>query len=148
MKVVKNETPKEEVKFTNVFGDEYIPEEEYEFICDDCLAEEVESLKEDVAWLAEDILDHDDILEMLWEKIQAVEDDQVQDAENLSDVVDIIGCLQESNKLTLDIIIKQNETIKILSNEVNDLHNGIIFLTIWSLVLTILTAVISLNVFF
>ena len=148
MKVVKNETPKEEVKFTNVFGDEYIPEEEYEFICDDCLAEEVESLKEDVAWLAEDILDHDDILEMLWEKIQAVEDDQVQDAGNLSDVIDIIGCLQESNKLTLDIIIKQNETIKVLSNEVNDLRNGIIFLTIWSLVLTILTAVISLNVFF
>lgn len=148
MKVVKNETPKEEVKFTNVFGDEYIPEEEYEFICDDCLAEEVESLKEDVAWLAEDILDHDDILEMLWEKIQAVEDDQVQDAGNLSDVIDIIGCLQESNKMTLDIIIKQNETIKVLSNEVNDLRNGIIFLTIWSLVLTILTAVISLNVFF
>jgi hypothetical protein len=98
--------------------------------------------------LSEDILDHNDVLEMLWEKIQSVEDDQVQDAENLSNVVDILGCLQESNKLTLDIIIKQNETINLLSKEVNKLYNGIIFLTIWSLVLTILTTVISLNVFF
>jgi hypothetical protein len=48
MKVVKNETPKEEVKFTNVFGEEYTPEEEFEFICDDCLAEEVDLLKEDI----------------------------------------------------------------------------------------------------
>ena len=147
MKVVHSKTPTEEVKVTNIFGDEYTPDE-YEFICDDCLAEEVEFLKEDVAWLAEDILDHDDILEMLWEKIQAVEDDQVQDTENLSDVIDIIGCLQEAHKLTLDIIIKQNETINLLSKEVNKLYNGIIFLTIWSLVLTILTVVISLNVFF
>jgi len=147
MKVVKKEAPKEEVKITNVFGDEYTPDE-YEFICDDCLAEEVESLKEDVAWLAEDILDHDDVLEMLWEKIQSVEDDQVQDTENLSDVVDILGCLQEAHKLMLDIIIKQNETINLLSKEVNKLYNGIIFLTVWSLVLTILTVVISLNVFF
>jgi hypothetical protein len=85
---------------------------------------------------------------MLWEKIQSVEDDQVQDAENLSDVVDIIGCLQEANKLTLDIIIKQNETIKILSDEVNKSYNGIIFLTVWSLILTVLTVITSTNVFF
>lgn len=147
MKVVKKEAPKEEVKITNVFGDEYTPDE-YEFICDDCLSEEVELLKEDVAWLAEDILDHDDVLEMLWEKIQSVEDDQVQDAENLSDVVDIIGCLQEAHKLMLDIIIKQNETINLLSKEVNKLYNGIIFLTIWSLILTVLTVITSTNVFF
>lgn len=147
MKVVKKEAPKEEVKITNVFGDEYTPDE-YEFICDDCLADEVELLKEDVAWLAEDILDHEEVLQMLWEKIQAVEDDQVQDAENLSDVVDIIGCLQEANKLTLDIIIKQNETIKILSDEVNKSYNGIIFLTVWSLILTVLTVITSTNVFF
>jgi Mg2+ and Co2+ transporter CorA len=85
---------------------------------------------------------------MLWEKIQSVEDDQLQDVENLSNVVDILGCLQEAHKLVLDIIIKQNETINLLSKEVNKLYNGIIFLTIWSLVLTILTVVISLNVFF
>lgn len=143
MKVVKKETPKEEVKFTNVFGDEYTPDE-YEFICDDCLAEEVESLKEDVAWLAEDILDHDDILEMLWEKIQAVEDDQVQDAGNLSDVVDIIGCLQESNKLMLDIIIKQNETIKILDDKIRNTDNAWLylfrFLVIWNIALSVLFA--------
>lgn len=147
MKVVKKETPKEEVKFTNVFGDEYTPDE-YEFICDDCLTEEIESLKEDVTWLAEDILDHDDVLEMLWEKIQSVEDDQLQDVENLSNVVDILGCLQEANKLMLDIIIKQNETINLLSNEVNKLYNGIIFLTVWSLILTVLTVITSTNVFF
>lgn len=105
-------------------------------------------LQDEITGLAEDIIDHEEVLQMLWEKIQAVEDDQVQDVGNLSDVVDIIGCLQEANKLTLDIIIKQNETISLLSNEVNKLYNCIIFLTIWSLVLTILTAVISSNVFF
>ena len=137
MKVVKNETPKEEVKFTNVFGDEYTPDE-YEFICDDCLAEEVESLKEDVAWLAEDILDHDDILEMLWEKIQAVEDDQLEDVENLSNVVDILGCLQEAHKLMLDLIVKQEEQIK----EFKSKHNSLAWLMcinlIWIAVLTVL----------
>lgn len=104
-------------------------------------------LQDEITGLAEDIIDHEEVLQMLWEKIQAVEDDQVQDVGNLSDVVDIIGCLQEANKLMLDIIIKQNETISLLSNEVNKLFNGIIFLTIWSLVLTIFTVVISLNVF-
>ena len=105
-------------------------------------------LQDEITGLAEDIIDHEEVLQMLWEKIQAVEDDQVQDVGNLSDVVDIIGCLQEAHKLTLDIIIKQNETIGLLSNEVNKLYNGTIFLAIWSLVLTILTAVISSNVFF
>ena len=105
-------------------------------------------LQDEITGLAEDIIDHEEVLQMLWEKIQAVEDDQVQDAENLSDVVDILGCLQEAHKLMLDIIIKQNETINLLSKEVNKLYNGIIFLTIWSLVLTILTVIISLNVFF
>jgi len=105
-------------------------------------------LQDEITGLAEDIIDHEEVLQMLWEKIQAVEDDQVQDAENLSDVVDIIGCLQEANKLTLDIIIKQNETIKILSDEVNKSYNGIIFLTVWSLILTVLTVITSTNVFF
>ena len=143
MKVVKKETPKEEVKFTNVFGDEYTPDE-YEFICDDCLAEEVESLKEDVAWLAEDILDHDDVLEMLWEKIQSVEDDQLQDVENLSSVVDVLGCLQEANKLMLDIIVSQNEQNKILKDEINRVDNAWLylfqFLVIWNIVLSVLFA--------
>lgn len=105
-------------------------------------------LQDEITGLAEDIIDHEEVLQMLWEKIQAVEDDQVQDAENLSDVVDIIGCLQEAHKLMLDIIIKQNETIKILSDEVNKSYNGIIFLTVWSLILTVLTVITSTNVFF
>lgn len=141
MKVVKKETPKEEVKFTNVFGDEYTPDE-YEFICDDCLAEEVESLKEDVAWLAEDILDHDDVLEMLWEKIQAIEDDQLQDIKNLSSVVDILECLQEANKTMLDLIVEQNEQNKILKDEIKGVDNAWLylfrFLVIWNAVLTVL----------
>lgn len=138
MKVVHSKTPTEEVKVTNLFGDEYAPEEEYEFICDDCLAEEVESLREDVAWLAEDILDHDDILEMLWEKIQAVEDDQVQDAGNLSDVVDIIGYLQEAHKLMLDIIMKQDEQIKEFKSKHNSLARLMCVNLIWIAVLTVL----------
>ena len=141
MKVVKKETPKEEVKFTNVFGDEYTPDE-YEFICDDCLAEEVESLKEDVAWLAEDILDHDDVLEMLWEKIQAIEDDQLQDIKNLSSAVDVLECLQEANKTMLDLIVEQNEQNKILKDEIKGVDNAWLylfrFLVIWNAVLTVL----------
>lgn len=143
MKVVKNETPKEEAKFTNVFVDEYAPGE-YEFICDDCLAEEVESLEEDIAWLAEDILDHEDVLEMLWEKIQSVEDDQLQDVENLSNVVDILGCLQETHKLTLDLIMKQDETIKVLDDKIRGTDNAWLylfwFLVIWNIVLSALFA--------
>lgn len=150
MKVVKKETPKEEVKFTNVFGDEYTPDE-YEFICDDCLADEVESLKEDVAWLAEDILDHDDVLEMLWEKIQSVEDDQLQDIENLSSVVDILGCLQEANKIMLDIIVRQDEQNKILKDEIDRVDNAWLylfrFLVIWNIVLSVLFALSIFDVF-
>lgn len=142
MKVVHSKTPTEKVKITNIFGDEYAPEEEYEFICDDCLAEEVESLKEDVAWLAEDILDHDDVLEMLWGKIQSVEDDQLQDVENLSSVVDILGCLQEANKLMLDSIVSQNEQNKILKDEIRGVDKAWIclfrFLVIWNVILTVL----------
>ncbi len=150
MKVVKKETPTEEVKFTNVFGDEYIPED-YEFICDDCLAEKVESLEEDVLWLAEDILDHDDALEMLWEKIQAVEDDQLQDVENLSNVIDMLGCLQEANKLMLDIIVRQDEQNKILKDEIDRVDNAWLylfrFLVIWNIALSVLFALSIFDVF-
>ena len=143
MKVVKKEAPKEEVKFTNVFGDEYAPEE-YEFICDDCLAEEVESLKEDVTWLAEDILDHDDALEMLWEKIQAVEDEQVKDIENLSGTIDVLWCLQKANRMMLDTIINQDETIKVLDDRIRNTDNAWLylfwFLVIWNIALSVLFA--------
>ena len=107
MKVVKNETPKEEVKFEEVF----IPED-YEFICDDCLAEEVGDLKEDVTWLAEDII-------------------------NLTDVLD---CAHSVSKMMLDIIIKQDEQIKDLEGEFKFHDTTILVLFIvfllWNLVLS------------
>lgn len=135
---VPTKTSTEDVKFTNVFGDEYAPEEEYEFICDDCLAEEVDSLKEDVAWLAEDILDYGDALVMLWEKIQAVEDDQLQDIENLSETVKILECMQKANRMMLDVIMEQDKR--------ND--NIHVWFFIWQFILTALVIVIWFNVFF
>jgi hypothetical protein len=42
----------------------------------------------------------------------------------LSSVVDILGCLQEANKLMLDIIIEQNETIKILDDDIRNTDNA------------------------
>lgn len=122
MKVVHSKTPTEEVKIENLFGDEYAPEE-YEFICDDCLAEEVDSLKEDVVWLAEDIIDLDSWLGILWEKIQAIEDEQVQDVENLSSTIEVLWCLQKANKMMLDLIIEQDKEIKNLNSEHRILDN-------------------------
>lgn len=134
---VPTKTSTEDVKITNVFWDEYAPEE-YEFICDDCLAEEVDLLKEDVVWLAKDILDYGDALVMLWEKIQSVEDDQLQDIENLSETVKILDCMQKANNMMLEIIMKQDEQIK----EFKSKHNSLARLTcvnlIWIAVLTVL----------
>ena len=111
MKVVKNETPKEEVKFEDVF----IPED-CEFICDDCLAEEVGELKEDVTWLAEDII-------------------------NLTDVLD---CMHSASKMMLDIIIKQDEQIKDLDDKISSVDNAWLclfwVLVIWNVVLSVLLA--------
>lgn len=137
MKVVTS-TPTEEVTFTNIFGDEYTPEEELEFICDDCLAEEVNFLKNDVLWLAEDILDHEDVLHMLWEKIQTIEDNQLQDIENLSDAIDVMDSMQKANKMMLDVIMEQDKEIK----EFKSKHNSLAWLMcvnlIWIAVLTVL----------
>lgn len=135
MKVVHSKTPTEEVKVTNLFGDEYTPEEEYEFICDDCLAEEVESLKEDISWLAKDILDHEDALHILWEKIQSVEDGQLQDIENLSSVIEIVSCMQEANKMMLEIIMDQDRWIRKL-DKLSAIWAVVVF--VWLAVLTVL----------
>lgn len=132
---VPTKTPTEEVKFTNVFGDEYTPEEEYEFICDDCLAEEVDSLKENIIGLSEDILDYGDALVMLWEKIQAVEDDQLQDIENLSETVKILECMQKANRMMLDVIMELDKCIKTL-DKLSAIWGAIVF--IWLTVLTVL----------
>ena len=142
MKVVHSKIPTEDVTLENVFGERYTPtnEEEFKIILEWCPVEEVEDLKEDIIWLSEDILDHEDALEMLWEKIQSVEDDQQQDVENLSNVVDILGCLQKANKLMLDVIIEQNEQIKKLDGEIKEVDNGWIvlfwFLVVWNFILT------------
>ena len=169
MKVVKKETPKEKAKVTNLFGDEYTPdEEEFKIILEGCPAEEVEDLKEDVLWLAEDILEHDKILDLYAERIYSVEeacfwadwegglkkcveelkDAQLQDVENLSSVIDIIKCIQECDKMTVDIDKAQNDTIEILNLENKKLYNSVIYLTIWSFVLTILAIITWFNVFF
>jgi len=73
MKVVKKETPKEEVKF---------------------IAEEVDDLKEDVTWLAEDILGLTDVLDCIHsvEKIMLdiiiKQDEQIKDLDNKISSVD------------------------------------------------------------
>lgn len=132
------------------------------------LNERLEYLQEDIVGLAEDVIGHDRVLDLYAERIYSTEEacfwvdwewgfkkaievlreNQVIDAENLSDVIDVLWCVQSSNKMILDIIIKQNETIKLLSDEVNKSYNGIIFLTVWSLILTVLTVITSTNVFF
>jgi len=130
--------------------------------------ENLDFLNEAVFWVAKDIIEHGRVLDLYAERIYSTEEacfwvdwewgfkkeietikkDQIIDAENLSDAIDIMANLQKADKMTLDIIIKQNETIKLLSDEVNKSYNGIIFLTVWSLILTVLTVITSTNVFF
>lgn len=138
MKVVKKETPQEEVKVTNLFGDEYTPEEELEFICDDCLAEEVDTLKEAVMWLSEDVIDHEDALHMLWEKLQNIEDNQLTDIANLSDAIDIMDCMQKASRMMLDVIIEQWKEIKGLSSSNTSLVWLLCVNLVWIAVLTVL----------
>lgn len=130
--------------------------------------ENLDFLNEAVFWVAKDIIEHGRVLDLYAERIysteeacfwadwewgfkkaiETIKEAQIIDAENLSDAIDIMANLQKADKMTLDIIIKQNETIKLLSDEVNKSYNGIIFLTVWSLILTVLTVVTSANVFF
>lgn len=146
MKVVHSKTPTENVTVENIFWEPYevtlVPSMQEEEECP--LMDEIDTLQDAVIWLAEDILDHEDVLHMLGEKIQSVEDDQLQDIENLSNVVDILGCLQEAHKLTLDTIIKQNETIKVLDDKIRNTDNAWLylfwFLVIWNIILSVLFA--------
>lgn len=130
--------------------------------------ENLDFLNEAVFWVAKDVIEHEKVLDLYAERIYSTEEacfwvdwkwgfkkaietikkDQITDAENLSNAIDIMINLQKADKMILDIIIRQNKTIGLLSDEVNKLYNGIIFLTIWSVVITILTAVIIFNVFF
>lgn len=99
---------------------------------------DLEYLQEEVVSLAEDIINYWDALEMLWEKIQSVEDDQLQDVKNLSSVVDVLECLQEANKLMLDLIMKQDEQIKEFKSKHNSLAQLMCVNLIWIAVLTVL----------
>lgn len=130
--------------------------------------ENLDFLNEAVFWVAKDIIEHGRVLDLYAERIysteeacfwadwewgfkkaiETIKEAQIIDAENLSDAIDIMANLQKADKMTLDIIVKQNETIKLLSDEVNKSYNGIIFLTVWSLILTVLTVITSANVFF
>lgn len=130
--------------------------------------ENLDFLNEAVFWIAKDVIEHGRVLDLYAERIysteeacfwvdwewgfkkaiETIKEAQIIDAENLSDAIDIMANLQKADKMTLDIIIKQNETINLLSDEVNKSYNGIIFLTVWSLILTVLTVITSANVFF
>ena len=137
MKVVKTKTPTEDVTFENVFGERYTPtdEEEFKIILEWCPVEEVEDLKEDILWLAEDVLEHEDVLHMLGEKIQSVEDNQLQDIENLSETVKILECMQKANRMMLDVIMDQDRWIRKL-DKLSAIWAVVVF--VWLAVLTVL----------
>lgn len=101
---------------------------------------EMEYLHEEILGLSEDIIEHDDALEMLWEKIQAVEDAQLEDTENLSKVIKILDCMQQASRMLLDAITEQNEEIKIAKQDLKILDNirwkCIVITFIWLLILT------------
>ena len=108
----------------------------------DCLQDDITGLAWDVLSLWIDVDEHEDVLQMLWEKIQAIEDDQLQDIKNLSSVVDVLECLQEANKMMLDLIVSQNEQNKILKDEIKGVDKTWIclfrFLVIWNVILTVI----------
>ena len=101
MKVVKKETPKEETKF---------------------IVEDIDDLKEDVTWLAEDILD----------------------------LTDALDCVHSASKMMLDIIIKQDGQIKDLDNKIRGTDSAWLylfwFLVIWNIILSVLSALSIYNV--
>lgn len=101
---------------------------------------EMEYLHEEILGLSEDIIEHDDVLEMLWEKIQAVEDAQLEDTENLSKVIKILDCMQQASRMLLDAITEQNEEIKIAKQDLKILDSirwkCVVITFIWLLILT------------
>ena len=140
MKVVHSKTPTENVTFENVFWEPYevtlVPSMQEEEECP--FVDEIDTLQDAVIWLAEDVMDHEDVLHMLGEKIQSVEDNQLTDIENLSETIKILECMQESNKMMLDVIIEQDKR--------ND--NVHVWFFIRQFILTALVIVIWFNVFF
>lgn len=129
MKVVKNETPKEETKGTNL---------PYEVVVEECpFTEEIDYLREGVTWLACDVIEHGRALDLIgdrladlelasfgadWQggfnrRIEFLKEEQFADAENLSGVIDALSNLQQANKLMLDLIVTQHDEIKDLQEQ-------------------------------
>lgn len=140
MKVVHSKTPTENVTVENIFWEPYevtlVPSMQEEEECP--LMDEIDTLQDAVIWLAEDVMEHEDVLHMLGEKIQSVEDNQLQDIENLSETVEIIDCMQKANRMMLDMFIEQDKR--------NDsIH---VWFFIRHFILTILVILIWVHVFF
>lgn len=166
MKVVKKENPRKGVEFENVFWETYeFPLEEIQHDVD------LGYLQEEVFGLAEDVIEHGRALDLIgdrladleltsfWEDwewglkkaIKTLEENQLIDAENLSSTVDVLRCLQEANKLMLEVIIDQDEQNKILKDEIDRVDNAWLylfrFLVVWNVVLSVLFALSIFDVF-
>lgn len=80
------------------------------------IVEDIDDLKEDITWLAEDILD--------------LEDD--------------VESIRFGSKMMLDIVVKQDEQIKVLDDKIKNVDNAWLylfwFLVIWNVVLSVLLA--------
>ena len=110
--------------------------------------ETVLGIQEQITSLAEDIIDLDDWLTMLWEKIVAVEKAQVVDIENLSDTIDILECLQKANKAMLEVVMEQDDQIKLLDEVNGKLFTLIKCTSLVALVAFIISLIAAYNVFF
>lgn len=101
MKVVKSETPEEEVKFT---------------------VEDIDDLKEDVTWLAEDVIS----------------------------LTDALHCTRSAAIMMLDIIMEQDEQIKALDDEIRSVDDAWLYLfwvlAIWNAILSVLFVLSICNV--
>jgi hypothetical protein len=64
-----------------------------------------------------------------------VEDGQLQDIENLSSVIEIVSCMQEANKMMLEIIMDQDRWIRKL-DKLSAIWAVVVF--VWLAVLTVL----------
>lgn len=144
MKVVKTNSSTEDAKIENIFWEPY----EVTFTPSPStvtVEEEISTLQDAVLWLAEDIIDHDDALHMLWEKLQVLEDNQLSTIRSLSDTIDVVDCMQKTNKMMLDIIVTQSESIKDLKSKF-DFHD--VTMLILFIVFLVWNLILSYNVFF
>lgn len=81
MKVVKNETPKEEAKITNIFWEPYEV-----FFEEECCDGEIEYIQEEVEGLSEDILDLTDALDCIHSASKMMLDIIIKQDEQIKDL--------------------------------------------------------------